>query len=44
MKMIIWSILARATPVLEGNTFNVPDPLNVTSTAPEGELRFVVSE
>lgn len=38
IKMIVWSIICRATPRLEGDAFTVIDPLNVTSVPPEGEL------
>ncbi|KZT01479.1 cytochrome P450 [Laetiporus sulphureus 93-53] len=38
IKMIVWSMVCRATPRLEGDAFTVIDPLNVTSVPPEGEL------
>ena len=39
--MIVWAILRRATPVLKGNSYTVPDPMNVTSVPPDGELTLV---
>ncbi|EGN93828.1 hypothetical protein SERLA73DRAFT_163251 [Serpula lacrymans var. lacrymans S7.3] len=38
MKMIVWSIVSKATPRLKDNTYQVVDPLNVTSVPPVGEL------
>ena len=41
IKMIVWSVLCRATPVLRGGAYSVPDPLNVTSVAPTGEMTML---
>ena len=38
MKMIVWAIIYRSVPVLRDGSYTVPDPLNVTSVAPEGEM------
>ncbi|KAJ7045118.1 cytochrome P450 [Mycena alexandri] len=38
IKMIVWSIIVKATPRLEGNEYKIVDPLNVTSVPPEGVL------
>ncbi|KAJ7157267.1 cytochrome P450 [Mycena filopes] len=38
IKMIVWSIIVKATPRLKGNEYRVVDPLNVTSVPPEGVL------
>jgi cytochrome P450 len=38
IKMIVWSILVKATPRLDGNKYRIVDPLNITSVPPEGEL------
>lgn len=34
--MMVWAILNRATPVLEGNTYRIVDPMNITSVPPVG--------
>ncbi|KAJ7166517.1 cytochrome P450 [Mycena crocata] len=38
IKMIVWSIIVKATPRLEGNKYQIVDPLNITSVPPEGRL------
>ncbi|KAJ7194657.1 cytochrome P450 [Mycena pura] len=38
IKMIVWSIIVKATPHLVGNKYKIVDPLNTTSVPPEGEL------
>jgi len=38
IKMIVWSLIAKATPRLKGNKYDIVDPLNTTSVPPEGEL------
>ncbi|KAJ7877461.1 cytochrome P450 [Mycena leptocephala] len=38
IKMIVWSIIAKSTPRLEGNKYTIVDPLNITSVPPQGEL------
>ncbi|KAF7347269.1 hypothetical protein MVEN_01482000 [Mycena venus] len=38
IKMIVWSLLVKATPRLEGNKYRIVDPLNITSVPPQGEL------
>lgn len=39
--MIVWAIICRATPVLKDDMYSVPDPLNVTSVSPKGEMTLV---
>lgn len=41
IKMIVWSILIRAKPVLKGGQYTVTDPLNITSVAPKGEMTLI---
>ncbi|KAJ7447261.1 cytochrome P450 [Mycena latifolia] len=38
IKMIVWSIIVKATPRLDGNKYKIVDPLNITSVPPEGQL------
>ncbi|KAJ6606831.1 cytochrome P450 [Mycena sp. CBHHK59/15] len=38
IKMIVWSIITKATPRLDGNRYTIVDPLNITSVPPEGQL------
>jgi hypothetical protein len=38
IKMIVWSLIAKATPRLVGNKYKIVDPLNITSVPPQGEL------
>ncbi|KAJ7146386.1 cytochrome P450 [Mycena epipterygia] len=38
IKMIVWSIIVKATPRLNGDRYKIVDPLNITSVPPEGEL------
>ncbi|KAJ7083407.1 cytochrome P450 [Mycena belliarum] len=38
IKMIVWSIIVKATPRLVGNKYKIVDPLNITSVPPEGTL------
>ncbi|KAJ7053982.1 cytochrome P450 [Mycena amicta] len=40
IKMIVWSLIVKATPHLDGNTYKIVDPLNVTSIPPEGKLKL----
>lgn len=35
--MMIWAILDRTTPKLEGE-YRIVDPLNITSVPPEGKI------
>lgn len=39
--MIIWAVLSRGIPILEGNKYTVIDPLNITSVAPIGNC-FII--
>ncbi|KAH8108863.1 cytochrome P450, partial [Phellopilus nigrolimitatus] len=41
IKMIVWAILCQATPILEGNSYRIVDPLNTTSVPPEGNLMLL---
>ncbi|KAH8114086.1 cytochrome P450 [Phellopilus nigrolimitatus] len=41
IKMIVWSIICQATPVLKGNSYRITDPLNITSVPPVGEMSFI---
>ncbi|KAJ6601157.1 cytochrome P450 [Mycena vulgaris] len=38
IKMIVWSIIVKATPRLDGDKYTIVDPLNITSVPPEGQL------
>ncbi|KAJ7608774.1 cytochrome P450 [Roridomyces roridus] len=38
IKMIVWSLIVKSTPRLEGNKYRVVDPLNITAVPPEGDL------
>ncbi|KAF7302845.1 hypothetical protein MKEN_01246600 [Mycena kentingensis (nom. inval.)] len=38
IKMIVWSLILKATPRLEGGGYKIVDPLNVTSVPPDGQL------
>ncbi|KAJ7238517.1 cytochrome P450 [Mycena haematopus] len=38
IKIIVWSLIVKATPRLEGNKYEIVDPLNITSVPPKGEL------
>ncbi|OCB89296.1 hypothetical protein A7U60_g3495 [Sanghuangporus baumii] len=41
IKMIVWGIICCSKPILKGGMYTVPDPLNVTSVAPSGEMTLV---
>ncbi|OCB89297.1 hypothetical protein A7U60_g3496 [Sanghuangporus baumii] len=41
IKMLIWSIICRATPVLEGGSYDIVDRLEITARAPRGKLVLV---
>ncbi|KAK7063659.1 cytochrome P450 [Favolaschia claudopus] len=38
IKMIVWSLIVKATPRLKGGEYRIVDPLNITSVPPQGEL------
>lgn len=38
IKMMVWSIIARATPILRDGMYEVIDPLNTIAVPPKGEL------
>ncbi|KAJ7762300.1 cytochrome P450 [Mycena maculata] len=38
IKMIVWSMIVKSTPRLDGNKYNIVDPLNITSVPPDGQL------
>ncbi|KAJ6541702.1 cytochrome P450 [Mycena capillaripes] len=38
IKMIVWSMIVKSTPRLEGNKYKIVDPLNITSVPPQGQL------
>ncbi|KAF7302456.1 hypothetical protein HMN09_00879700 [Mycena chlorophos] len=40
IKMIVWTLVLKATPRLVGNKYQIVDPLNITSVPPEGDLIF----
>ena len=37
IKMMIWAIIDRTTPKLDGD-YRIVDPLNITSVPPEGRI------
>ncbi|KAL5513586.1 hypothetical protein ACEPAH_3985 [Sanghuangporus vaninii] len=38
IKMLVWSIIYRATPLLEGDSYEIVDKLEITARAPRGNL------
>ncbi|KAJ6520500.1 cytochrome P450 [Mycena sanguinolenta] len=38
IKIIVWSLIVKATPRLVGDKYEIVDPLNATSVPPKGEL------
>jgi hypothetical protein len=41
IKMIVLTLIASSTPVLEGDDYRIVDKLNITSVPPEGEFKLL---